>query len=111
MAHGLIEFLSSQDRRARDLRDSFIFYVVPMLNPDGVAAGNSTCNMQGHDPARCHAQLAASASLKHPWLLFPLAHIILNKSTWAPARHVNFQTLDPRAHFSLGLPRAQIRRN
>ena len=37
--HGLMEFLVSNDPTARQLRRGFIFYIIPMLNPDGVFHG------------------------------------------------------------------------
>lgn len=40
---GVCHFLISEDARARDLRRSFVIYVVPMMNPDGIAAGNMYC--------------------------------------------------------------------
>ncbi len=49
VAEGLIKFLLSQDCRARKLRSMFVFYVVPMLNPDGVTYGNHRCSLTGTD--------------------------------------------------------------
>ena len=50
MVHGAIEFLLQQnDKEAQLLRDTFIFKIVPMLNPDGVVVGNYRCNMVGAD--------------------------------------------------------------
>ena len=44
VVNGLISFLLSKDPKAIQMRDSFIFKIVPMMNPDGVIAGNSrTC--------------------------------------------------------------------
>ena len=31
------------------LRDTFIFKVVPMINPDGVIVGNYRCSLSGRD--------------------------------------------------------------
>src|ERR1035437_2618649 len=40
---GILEFITSNEREARYLRDTFVFKVVPMLNPDGVIVGNYRC--------------------------------------------------------------------
>jgi hypothetical protein len=44
MLKGLIDFLISDNSNARRLRDSFVWYIVPMVNPDGVYLGNSRGN-------------------------------------------------------------------
>lgn len=49
MVHGLIEFLLSDCVEAFKLRKSFIFTIVPMLNPDGVIHGNYRCSLAGTD--------------------------------------------------------------
>lgn len=40
---GICRFLLSADPRAAGLRRQFVFYAVPMMNPDGIAAGNMYC--------------------------------------------------------------------
>lgn len=47
--HGIIEFLLSADPEAVLLRDSVVFKIVPMLNPDGVFLGNYRSNYLGLD--------------------------------------------------------------
>jgi hypothetical protein len=37
---GILQFLVSDDDIARELRDHFVFEVIPMLNPDGVIHGH-----------------------------------------------------------------------
>jgi hypothetical protein len=49
MIDGVIDFLCGQTAAARTLRKLAVFKIVPMLNPDGVAAGNHRCNLAGHD--------------------------------------------------------------
>lgn len=46
---GVMQFLSSEDEVAARLRDSFIFKIVPMVNPDGVIHGHSRTNLSGRD--------------------------------------------------------------
>jgi len=40
MVEGIIAFLLSDSKQAEILRSTFIFKLVPMLNPDGVVLGN-----------------------------------------------------------------------
>ena len=49
MMKGVIEYLCSQDPGAQKLRDTFIFKLVPMLNPDGVINGNYRTDLTGED--------------------------------------------------------------
>ena len=49
MMKGSIDFLISDDPQAERLRDLFVFYIVPMLNPDGVIVGNYRCSLDGSD--------------------------------------------------------------
>jgi cytosolic carboxypeptidase protein 2/3 len=41
MIKGAIDYLTSSSEIANELRNHFVFKVIPMLNPDGVIAGNS----------------------------------------------------------------------
>ena len=50
--HGFLNFLISKDTLANKLRDKFEFWVMPIVNPDGVIAGNYRCNTQGRDMNR-----------------------------------------------------------
>ncbi|EKF29096.1 zinc carboxypeptidase, putative,metallo-peptidase, Clan MC, Family M14, putative [Trypanosoma cruzi marinkellei] len=52
--HGVISFLLSRDPRAALVREYFIFYIVPMLNPDGVARGHSRLDQNGFNLNRCY---------------------------------------------------------
>jgi cytosolic carboxypeptidase protein 2/3 len=45
MMKGMIDYLLGPSLGARMLRDTFVFKIVPMLNPDGVIQGNTRCNL------------------------------------------------------------------
>jgi len=56
MCIGLLNFLllpaslgTAESRMAQQLRENYVFKVVPMLNPDGVAHGNYRTNLVGVD--------------------------------------------------------------
>jgi len=50
--HGMIDFLISKD--ASFLRDNLVFKIVPMVNPDGVVAGNYRTSFIGKDLNRLY---------------------------------------------------------
>ena len=50
---GFIEAILSDTKDMIELRENNIFFVVPMLNPDGVFLGNYRCSYQGVDLNRC----------------------------------------------------------
>ena len=50
--HGLINFLLSKDLTAFKLRNELEFWILPIVNPDGVIVGNYRCNLQGKDMNR-----------------------------------------------------------
>ncbi|KAG5490560.1 hypothetical protein JKF63_00680 [Porcisia hertigi] len=52
--HGLISLLLSSDARAAQLREHFIFFIVPMLNPDSVSRGHSRMDQYGNNLNRCY---------------------------------------------------------
>ena len=47
--NGVIEYLTSDDQKADVLRNTFVFKIIPMLNPDGVVYGNYRSSMLGVD--------------------------------------------------------------
>jgi len=49
MMHGLLEFLTGPSLAAKQLRDTFVFKLVPVLNPDGIVVGNQRTNLSGSD--------------------------------------------------------------
>ncbi|XP_050789631.1 cytosolic carboxypeptidase 3 isoform X5 [Gopherus flavomarginatus] len=46
---GFLDYILGNSGDARLLRDTFVFKVVPMLNPDGVIVGNYRCSLVGQD--------------------------------------------------------------
>lgn len=46
---GTLEYLMSNSPNAQCLRESYIFKIIPMLNPDGVINGNHRCSLSGED--------------------------------------------------------------
>ena len=50
--HGLINTLVSQNPVANKMRNLFEWWVLPMVNPDGIIAGNYRTNCQGKDMNR-----------------------------------------------------------
>ncbi|XP_046889600.1 cytosolic carboxypeptidase 2 [Hypomesus transpacificus] len=57
MMQGFLDFLLGPSDDARLLRDTFVFKVVPMLNPDGVVVGNYRCSLAGRDLNRNYRTL------------------------------------------------------
>jgi len=49
ICQGLIEFLISDHPVAQFLRRTTVWYIIPMLNPDGVYMGNYRCHSEGLD--------------------------------------------------------------
>ena len=52
MLEGLINFLISDEPYAYGLRNHYVWYIVPMANPDGVYLGNSRATSELRDPNR-----------------------------------------------------------
>ncbi|KAL6107044.1 agbl2 [Pungitius sinensis] len=57
MMEGFLDFLLGDSEDAQLLRDTFVFKVVPMLNPDGVIVGNYRCSLAGRDLNRNYKTL------------------------------------------------------
>ena len=52
MMQGVIDFLVSDEETAVYLRNTFVFKIIPMQNPDGVIVGNYRCCLMGTDMNR-----------------------------------------------------------
>ncbi|XP_027852255.2 cytosolic carboxypeptidase Nna1-like [Aphis gossypii] len=63
MMKGFIDFLTGDSLQAKELRNRFIFKLIPMLNPDGVVVGNSRCSLNGRDLNRQYRSVIRDA---HP---------------------------------------------
>lgn len=46
---GLLEMLTGNDVNVQSLRENFVFYLMPCLNPDGVVRGNYRSSFAGVD--------------------------------------------------------------
>lgn len=46
---GFLDFIVSNEKEAKSLRETFVFKIVPMLNPDGVIVGNYRTSLSGLD--------------------------------------------------------------
>ncbi|XP_052763313.1 uncharacterized protein LOC128205605 isoform X10 [Mya arenaria] len=49
MMRGVLDYITGPSLAAQELRDKFIFKIVPMLNPDGVIVGNYRCSLAARD--------------------------------------------------------------
>ncbi len=49
---GAVKFITSDDSRARELRDKIVFKFTPMMDPDGCASGKVRFNANGYDVNR-----------------------------------------------------------
>merc|ERR1712023_46757 len=46
---GFLDFICGSSQAAKELRDGVVFYIIPMLNPDGVINGNYRASLAGVD--------------------------------------------------------------
>ena len=46
---GFLDFITGQSPEAANLRKRYVFKIVPMINPDGVIAGNYRSSLSGND--------------------------------------------------------------
>jgi len=67
MIQGAINFLLSEAKEAKRLREKFVFKIVPMLNPDGVINGNYRCSLAGCDLNR---KYSCPSKTLHPTIYY-----------------------------------------
>jgi hypothetical protein len=86
---GAIEFLMSSDEIAKQLRDKFIFKIVPMIDPDGVIYGSNSSFHDRTITIISHAYRKISEQNKMPLLLCEFKgqykQVAGNKTTDPPA--------------------------
>jgi murein tripeptide amidase MpaA len=56
---GIIQAIIENDLQMKILRDEFVFYIFPILNPDGVARGNYRVDTNGINLNRCYINPSA----------------------------------------------------
>ncbi|CAH8597502.1 unnamed protein product [Heterobilharzia americana] len=56
MILGFIRFLMDNNKVANELKQYYTFYIIPMMNPDGVIVGNYRCSLTGRDLNRNYRQ-------------------------------------------------------
>ncbi|CAH8621789.1 unnamed protein product [Schistosoma bovis] len=56
ITYGLLKFLTSNQSIVLTLKKQYTFYIIPMLNPDGVIVGNYRCSLTGRDLNRNYRQ-------------------------------------------------------
>ncbi|XP_042526057.1 cytosolic carboxypeptidase 3 [Dipodomys spectabilis] len=78
MMKGFLDYLLGDSSDAQLLRDTFIFKVVPMLNPDGVIVGNYRCSLSGRDLNRNYTSLVKE-SFPAVWYTRNMIHRLMEK--------------------------------
>lgn len=89
MMRGVLQLLLAASDEAAELRRRYRFVVLPMLNPDGVAAGNGRSNSAGKDLNRCWEHPPAGCEVG-------FAKIVLEELTASPGGVLAF--IDLHAH-------------
>ncbi|KAM4874488.1 cytosolic carboxypeptidase 3 isoform 4-T4 [Thomomys bottae] len=78
MMKGFLDYLLGDSRDAQLLRDTFVFKVVPMLNPDGVIVGNYRCSLSGRDLNRNYTSVLKE-SFPSVWYTRNMIHRLMEK--------------------------------
>ncbi|CAK9033122.1 unnamed protein product [Durusdinium trenchii] len=74
MLEGLLDFLSSSCAAAKELLRRYVFFVIPVLNPDGVAQGHHRLDLRGENLNRVYGK----ATLEHHPSIFAAEQACLN---------------------------------
>ncbi|XP_063106597.1 cytosolic carboxypeptidase 3 isoform X2 [Cavia porcellus] len=75
---GFLDYILGDSHDAQLLRDTFVFKVVPMLNPDGVIVGNYRCSLTGRDLNRNYTSLLKE-SFPSVWYTRNMVHRLMEK--------------------------------
>lgn len=75
----MIQYLLSDAKDAVALWDSYVFKIIPMLNPDGVIVGNYRTSLSGDDLNRCWD---SPCSMKHPEINYTKLLIEKTLQSW-----------------------------
>ncbi|XP_058580189.1 cytosolic carboxypeptidase 3 isoform X8 [Neofelis nebulosa] len=75
---GFLDYILGDSSDAQLLRDTFIFKVVPMLNPDGVIVGNYRCSLAGQDLNRNYTSVLKE-SFPSVWYTRNMIHRLMEK--------------------------------
>ena len=76
MMKGMLDFLTGNSPQAQLLRQVFVLFIVPILNPDGVVYGNNRCSLSGVDLNR---QWKIPAKTVHPTIYTLKAFMMFQK--------------------------------
>ena len=72
---GIIDFLLSNDKKAKFLRKNFVIKIVPILNADGVIVGNTRGSLGGLDYNRQWTEGEAASKANSPEI-YAMRHMI-----------------------------------
>ena len=87
MCNGIIDFLLRvRDERAHAARSAFVFKIVSLLNPDGVANGHYRCDTRGVNLNRCYEEPDSSL---HPTVHAVKSLIVSNAPTFVIDLHAH----------------------
>ena len=87
MMKGFIDFLVSDHKDAVFLRNTYVIFIIPMLNPDGVILGNYRCNLAGVDLNR---QWKFPSKTLHPTIFHMKSLMVAQKKLRNIAMFIDF---------------------